>query len=51
VGDYLQNEKRTALAQIEQSSDRRVIIHASPDVRGEQRTLLCFNERGSEVKL
>ena len=51
VGDYLQNEKRTALAQIEQSSDRRVIIHASPDFRGEQRTLLCFNDRGSEVKL
>jgi ribonuclease E len=51
VGDYLQNEKRTALAQIEQSSDRRVIIHASPDFRGEQRTLLYFNDRGSEVKL
>jgi len=51
VGDYLQNEKRSALAQIEQSSDRRIIIHASPDVRGEQRTLLCYNDRGSEVKL
>ncbi len=51
VGDYLQNEKRAALAAIEQSSDRRVIIHTSPDVRGEQRTLLCFNDRGVEVKL
>jgi ribonuclease E len=51
VGDYLQNEKRIALAQIEQSSDRRIVIHASPDVRGEQRALLCYNDRGSEVKL
>jgi len=51
VGDYLQNEKRTAIAQIEQATEKRVVIHASPDYPGEQRTLLCLNERGSEVKL
>ena len=51
VGDYLQNEKRTSIAQIEQATEKRIIIHSSPDYAGEQRTLLCFNERGSEVKL
>lgn len=51
VGDYLQNEKRATIAQIEQLSEKRIIIHSSPDYSGEQRTLLCLNERGSEVKL
>ncbi len=31
VGDYLQNEKRAAIAHIEQTSDKRVIIHSSPN--------------------
>jgi ribonuclease E len=51
VADYLQNEKRTALAQIEQSAEKRVIIHSSPQCMGEDRQLICYNERGSEVKL
>jgi len=28
-----------------------VIVHSSPDCSGEERELICFNERGSEVKL
>ncbi len=51
VGDYLQNEKRTTITQIEQATEKRVIIHSSPDFSGEQRTLVCLNDRGSEVKL
>jgi ribonuclease E len=51
VADYLQNENRAAIAQIEQLADKRVIIHSSPDCAGEERQLFCFNERGSEVKL
>ena len=51
VADYLQNEKRTAIAQIEQLADKRVVIHASPDHSGDERQIVCFNERGSEVKL
>lgn len=51
VADYLQNEKRAAIAQIEQLAEKRVVIHSSPDCAGEDRQLLCFNERGSEVKL
>jgi len=51
VGDYLQNEKRAALAQIEQDTEKRIVIHASPDYSGEQRQLICYNERSSEVKL
>jgi ribonuclease E len=51
VGGYLQNEKRTAIAQIEQLSDKRVIIHTEPDYTGEKHNLVCYNERGSVVKL
>ncbi|MGA1980047.1 MAG: Rne/Rng family ribonuclease [Sedimentisphaerales bacterium] len=51
VGGYLQNEKRVAIAQIEQLSGKRVIIHAEPDYIGEKHSLVCYNERGSVVKL
>jgi ribonuclease E len=51
VADYLQNEKRSAIAQIEQLTEKRVVIHASPDHSGDERNIVCYNERGSEVKL
>jgi Ribonuclease G/E len=51
VADYLQNEKRMAISQIEQLSDKRIIIHSVPDYTGGQRELVCYNERGSEIKL
>jgi ribonuclease E len=51
VGSYLQNEKRVAIAQIEQLSNKRVVIHAEPDYTGERHNLVCYNERGSVVKL
>ena len=51
VADYLQNVKRTAIAQIEQFSDKRVIIHSTPDYAGERHDLVCYNEQGSVIKL
>ncbi|MCK4752280.1 MAG: Rne/Rng family ribonuclease [Planctomycetes bacterium] len=51
VADYLQNEKRTAIAHIEQFSDKRIIIHPSLNYTGEKHNLVCYNERGSTVKL
>jgi len=51
VADYLQNDKRAAIAQIEQLSDKRVIIHSAPSYTGEKYNLVCYNERGSVVKL
>jgi len=51
VADYLQNEKRTALTQIEQEISKRIIIHSVPDYSGERHDLVCYNERGSLVKL
>ncbi|OHB62317.1 MAG: hypothetical protein A2167_08770 [Planctomycetes bacterium RBG_13_46_10] len=51
VGSYLQNEKRVAIAQIEQLSNKRVIVHAEPDYVGEKHNLVCYNDRGSVVKL
>jgi len=51
VADYLQNVKRAAITQIEQLSDKRVIIHSAPDYSGEKHDIVCYNERGSAVKL
>jgi ribonuclease E len=51
VADYLQNEKRSAVVQIEQTNNKTIIIHSSADFSGEKYDLVCFNDRGSQVKL
>ncbi len=51
VADYLQNQKRTTISQIEQLNDKRVIIHASPNYPGEKHELICYNQRRNVVKL
>ncbi len=51
VADYLQNEKRATIVQMEQLSDKRVVVHSEPDYAGEKHNLVCYNERGSVVKL
>jgi len=51
VGGYLQNERRAAIAHIEQLNDKRVIIHSESTYTGERHNLVCYNERGSVVKL
>jgi len=51
VADHLQNAKRAAIAQIEQLNDKSVIIHSTPDYTGEKHNLVCYNHRGSVVKL
>jgi len=51
VAEYLQNEKRVAVIQIEQLNDKRVVIHSVPEYTAEKYELLCYNERGSMLKL
>jgi ribonuclease E len=51
VADYLQNEKRTAITQIEQLSDKRVVIHSVPDYASQDHEIVCYSERGTVVKL
>jgi ribonuclease E len=51
VADYLQNTKRAAIAQVEQLNDKRVVIHSAPNYAGEKHDLVCYNQRGSVVKL
>ena len=51
VADYLQNEKRVVIVHIEQLSGKCVTIHSEPDYVGEKHKLICYNERGSVVKL
>ena len=51
VADYLQNEKRNVITHLEQVSEKRVFIHSTPNYTGEKHSLVCYNERGSIVKL
>jgi len=51
VADYLQNTKRAAIAQVEQFNNKRVVIHSAPNYAGEKHDLICYNQRGSVVKL
>jgi len=51
VAEYLQNQKRAMIVQIEQQSGKHVTIHSSPDYTGEKHNLVCYNDRGSVVKL
>jgi ribonuclease E len=51
VADYLQNTKRAMIAQIEQLTEKQVIIHSAPEYTGEKHELVCYNERGSVVKI
>ncbi len=50
VSEYLQNEKRSTIAQIEQASDKIVIIRSSPDYIGEKHDLICYDDRGNITK-
>ncbi len=51
VAEYLQNEKRASLVQIEQSSDRRIIIHAVADYGAGHHEMVCYNARGSVIRI
>jgi len=51
VADYLQNEKRASITQIEQVSEKNVVIHSEPNYVSDKHKFVCWNERGSEVKL
>ncbi|MFA5784755.1 MAG: Rne/Rng family ribonuclease, partial [Phycisphaerae bacterium] len=47
VADYLQNTRRNTISQIEQASEKKIIIHADPSYSGDKRDSICYNERGS----
>ena len=51
VAGYLQNEKRVTISQIEQLSNKRVVIHSSTEHTGEKYTLICYDERSNVIKL
>lgn len=51
VAEYLQNEKRSTITQIEQASEKKVIIHADPNYTIDKHRIVCFNERATQVQL
>jgi ribonuclease E len=40
-----------AVLEIEQANDKRIVIHSVADYSGEKHDLVCYNDRGSVVKL
>jgi ribonuclease E len=51
VAEFLQNEKRAAIAQVEQVSEKKIVIHAEPSYTTDKHEFVCYNERGSVVAL
>jgi ribonuclease E len=51
VEAHLQNEKRTAIAQIEQKSDKRITIKAGEVHQGQEVNMICYDERGMVVRI
>ena len=51
IADYLQNQKRAVLAQMEQSSEKRVIIISQSNYTGEKRKVVCHDEHGKVVRI
>ncbi len=51
VADYLQNQKRAVILEIEQTTEKRINIHSVADYIGEKHDLTCYNERSTAVKL
>lgn len=51
VADYLQNTKRATITQIEQFSNKSITIHSSSNYTGGKHDLVCYNDRGSVIKL
>jgi ribonuclease E len=51
VADYLQNQKRAVILEIEQTTEKRINIHSVADYIGEKHDLTCYNERNTAVKL
>jgi ribonuclease E len=51
VADYLQNDKRTSIARLEQISGKKMKIHSVPNYTGEKHELLCYDDRGTVVRL
>ena len=50
VAEYLQNEKRSMITEIEQENNKRVIIHAVSNYVSEKHEMICYNDRGSTIK-
>lgn len=51
VAEYLQNQKRATLNRLETEYDKQIFIHAVQNVNGQSRRMVCYDERGSEVKI
>ncbi len=51
VAEYLQNEKRATLVDIEQQNDVRIVIKSELGVSCEKKEIICYNNRMSVVRV
>ncbi len=49
VAEFLLNQKRNTICQIEDKSEKQIVIHGDPAVLGSNYDIVCYNERGSTV--
>ena len=50
VGNFLQNEKRSMLTQMEQDNEKHIVIVSEASYPDEQNNIVCFDEREGIVK-
>jgi len=50
VASFLQNEKRAAIAHVENNTNKRVVINSEVSYAGGKHSMICYDVRGSVVK-
>lgn len=51
VAEFLQNEQRSVIWRIEEQSNSKIAVRASANLTGEKYELVCYNDRGTVVKI
>ncbi len=51
TADFLQNQRRTALAKLETEYEKEITVHADWKINGQNRKVTGYDARGSEVKI
>lgn len=50
LSDFLQNNNRAILVQLEQNTSQKIIIKGDPECVGENFRIICTNDRGSVIR-
>ena len=51
VAEFLLNENRPILSRMESEADKMIVVRSDPNQPLEGHDLVCFDERGSEIRI